>query len=248
MCSENKRVAIFIAFSNADHHIIKWVKHCISNIFTNTHYDHAVYIYNLNSEISIDEREYFTTLNEQFGYKYIHFYETNIYNAFIHFLTNSKEQYKCVVPISHFVSSEWIQELIYQYNKFDDCGVLSIKSQETNCELSVLSCAKNDPNNDTDLVWFSANNFVEGLLFFDDKISSKYLEYVDDGESVGINVSLSILSNLLSKHNFYINQQNLIELKIHNEVLFPNERQIANNITKFANELKIKINKINKNG
>jgi len=125
------------------------------------------------------------------------------------------------MPINHIVSRGWLGELIYQHKKFNDVGVLSIKSNNTKCVISSLPCFINDQNHATSFVWLSHSNFVDGILFFNQELSQIYQEKLLPNEVVDISKSISFVAKIMMKNNFYITEQNAIYLNIENEVLFP---------------------------
>jgi hypothetical protein len=221
MDSNKKEVAIFIA----NYKSFPLTADCIDNIKNVTGLNYKLYVYDLDPETDIDEVEYFHSLWVSGEHSYVSFESQNLTQAFFDFLKTSTEEYKCIMPINHIVSRGWLEELIFQHKKFNDVGVLSIKSNNTKCEVSSLPCFINDQDKSTSFVWVSSNNFVDGILFFNQRLSQIYQDRLLPNEVVDISKSMSFVAQIMMKNNFYITEQNAIYLNIENEVLFPNVKK-----------------------
>jgi hypothetical protein len=221
MDSYKQDVAIFIA----NYKSFPLIADCIDNIKNVTVFNYKIYVYDLDPETDVDSAEYFRSLTVDGVHSYIRyeakFLFLSLTEAFFDFLKKSTEEYKCVMPINHIVSSGWLEELIFQHKKFNDVGVLSIKSNNTKCEVSVMPCFINDQNKSTSFVWVSSDNFVDGILFFNQNLSEIYRDRLFSDEVVGIAKSISFIAQTKMKNNFYITEQNAIYLDIENDVLFP---------------------------
>jgi hypothetical protein len=221
MDSYKQDVAIFIA----NYKSFPLIADCIDNIKNVTVFNYKIYVYDLDPETDVDSAEYFRSLTVDGVHSYIRyeakFLFLSLTEAFFDFLKKSTEEYKCVMPINHIVWSGWLEELIFQHKKFNDVGVLSIKSNNTKCEVSVMPCFINDQNKSTSFVWVSSDNFVDGILFFNQNLSEIYRDRLFSDEVVGIAKSISFIAQTKMKNNFYITEQNAIYLDIENDVLFP---------------------------
>lgn len=249
----SNNVAIFIA--NHDSFIL--TQNCINNLIDKTTYPFTLYIYNMSKVDDIDEIEYFNHVCKSYGHKLIQEKYNHVSEAYQSFINSMDADYICFLPNTEIVSKGWIEELIYNYNKFDSCGIISIKSQETHCDLTLMQLNPNSTEADSSYVWVGNNNArISGLLFFDRKFKDEISDAFSEELSVKaygifglkklrINDVLSILASLNCKNNFYIMNQNVIHIDYINDFLyFDIDEGYIQVLKEFANTSKININLI----
>lgn len=212
-------------------------KYCIENLLSKTNIPVSLYIYDLDDDSDINKIEYFNNLTE----KYYKVDGKSLNEVKSMFMLESTEEFLCIFPISCLVGRNWLEDLLYNYTQCQNSGVLSIKSQTTICELSVLPYNSEEQELVLYNVWLGQSNFVGGIMFFDRKISNNLYPLMF-GKDRNINAyaddEMSFVSNLLGKNNFYILKQILVHLEIVNDVLFP-IKTIEDTISfrKYANQL-----------
>lgn len=226
-----------IAICVINYNLFGLTKYCIENLLAKTHLPVSLYVYDMDEEGDIDKMEYLINTST----KYFRADGKSLNTIKSMFMLDSTEDYLCIVPISCLVGRNWLEDLLYNYTQCQNSGILSIKSQTTKCELSVLPYDNNENELVLSNVWLGEKNFVNGVMFFDRKISNN-LYPLTFGRDNNINAyaedEMSFISNLLGKNNFYILKQILVHLEIENDVLFP-KKTIENNqkFRVYANEL-----------
>ena len=210
-------------------------KYCIQNLISKTHLPVTIYVFDMDEESNIEKIEYFK------NFKYYIANGKSLNQVKSMFMLECTEDYLCIMPISCLVGRNWLEDLLHNYTQCQNAGILSIKNQITECELSVLPFNSNENELVLSNVWLGEKNFVSGIMFFDLKIAN-YLYPLMFGKDNNINAyaddEMSFASNLLGKNNFYILKQNIVHLEIENDVLFP-KKTIENTMEfrKYANEL-----------
>ena len=216
-------------------------KYCIENLISKTNLPVSIYVYDMDIKSDINKIEYFNK------FKYFRADGKTLNEVKSTFMNESTENYMCIVPISCLVGRNWLEDLLYNYTQCQNTGILSIKNQTTQCELSVLPYNSNKNDLVLSNVWLGEKNFVSGVMFFDRKISNNIYPLMfgkDNNINAYADDEMSFVSNLLGKNNFYILKQILVHLEVVNDVLFT-QKTIENTkqFKKYANEL-AKTNKL----
>lgn len=216
-------------------------KYCIENLISKTNLPVSIYVYDIDEKSDINKIEYFN------NFKYFRSDGKTLNEIKSTFMRESTEDYLCIVPITCLVGRNWLEDLLYNYTQCQNTGVLSIKSQTTKCELSVLPYNSNENDLILSNVWLGEKNFVSGIMFFNRKISNNLYPLMfgrDNNVNAYADDEMSFVSNLLGKNNFYILKQILVHLEIENEILFPKKTiENTNDFRKYANKL-AKANKL----
>jgi hypothetical protein len=227
----NSNIAICIINNNS----FGLTKYCIENLIAKTYLPVSIYVYDMDENSDINKIEYFN------NFKYFKVDDKTLNDVKSMFVIESTEDYLCIVPISCLVGRNWLEDLLYNHTQCQNAGILSIKNQFTECELSVLPYSSDENELVLSNVWLGENNFVSGIMFFDRKIAN-YLCPLMFRRDRNINAyaddEMSFVSNLLGKNNFYILKQNLVHLEIENDILFPKKTiEHTQEFRKYANKL-----------
>lgn len=197
-------------------------KLCIDNLLQSTKYPIKLYVYDCDEEFNLDRLEYFKNLPND-PYYFAPDSSKNLNQLKSDFIQFCNEDFICILPITCLVGNGWVEDLIYNYNQFENVGIISIKSNETKCQITALPSVHTNSDSEAIFknVWVSENSYISGLMFFEQKLSNMFFR-LSFGKlhntSLYDDKDLSIMSNLLGLNNFYIFKQNVIYLNTETEV------------------------------
>lgn len=212
--------------------------YAIENLVANTKVPFKLYIYNLNPRL----KTYFELLiSHVCDCEIIDYTSDNenvtlgmIYN---NFLEAASEKYGVIFPTNAVVNKNWLMELKYAYENYENSGCISIKQNVADLKLSALLFTGEEDEMKT--VYVNRNNYFTDFVFFQfHKCVANGIGHFHISGLHGLEIAeWSFRWFASGMNNYFIKYQNAIRLKVTDNFLYPEiDKKTVSNFKQIANE------------
>ena len=130
--------------------------------------------------------------------------------------------YYVILPINAIVNDFWLEDLVITYEKVENSGVLSIPTGFEKLETTTILHKTTQGSEDVlKVVYKEENNFLDGILFFHKSILEKVGKFDPNCQQAFFKNDFSWRVGMMEYQNFYIKNQQIIELPLSDETINP---------------------------
>jgi hypothetical protein len=130
--------------------------------------------------------------------------------------------YFVILPINVLVNDFWLEDLVITYQNVEKCGVLSIPTGFEKLETTtILHKTIQGSEDKLKIVYKEENNFIDGILFFHKLIIEKVGKFDPNCQQAFFKNDFSWRVGMMEYQNFYIKNQQIIELPLSDETINP---------------------------
>jgi hypothetical protein len=206
-----KKIAICIVSKGN----LEMLKFCVENSLQKTSI-YANYFFNCD-DVTLDYCNSIAKKTEGSVIKY----DDSLAKSYNQLLLNDADYY-VIFPINIIVNNFWLEDLINTYESVENCGVLSIKNSFEKLETTTILHKTISSSEDIlKIVYKQENNFIDGILFFHKSILENVGKFDLNCQEAFFKNNFSWRSGMMNYQNFYIKEQQLIELPLIDEKLNP---------------------------
>lgn len=192
------------------------VKFTINNAFEKT-FLHANYFFSCDAE-NFDFCKSFADKTE--GCVLIQ--TTDSVAEYYNELLLNDSDYFVILPINVLVNEFWLEDLVITYEKVANSGVISIPTGFEKLETTTILHKTTQGSEDVlKIVYKEENNFINGILFFHKSIIDKVGKFDPNCEQAFFKNDFSWRVGMMEYQNYYIKNQQIIELPLSNETINP---------------------------
>ena len=145
--------------------------------------------------------------------------------------------YFVILPINAIVNDFWLEDLVITYEKVEKSGVISIPTGFEKLETTTILHKTTQGSEDVlKVVYKEENNFIDGILFFHKTISDEVGKFDPNCQQAFFKNDFSFRVGMMGYQNFYIKNQQIIELPLSDENINPTKT--IDGINAFKQEIK----------
>jgi hypothetical protein len=145
----------------------------------------------------------------------------NISKCYNELLLNDADYY-VILPINTIVNEFWLEDLVITYEKVEKSGVLSIPTGFEKLKTTTILHKTTQGSEDVlKVVYKEENNFIDGILFFSKSILDKVGKFDPNCQQAFFKNDFSWRVGMMGYQNFYIKNQQIIELPLPDEAINP---------------------------
>jgi hypothetical protein len=144
--------------------------------------------------------------------------------------------YYVILPINAIVNDFWLEDLVITYEKVENSGVLSIPTGFEKLKTTTILHKTTQGSEDVlKVVYKEENNFLDGILFFHKSILEKVGKFDPNCQQAFFKNDFSWRVGMMEYQNFYIKNQQIIELPLSDETI--NSTKTHDGIKAFKKEI-----------
>lgn len=144
--------------------------------------------------------------------------------------------YYVILPINAIVNDFWLEDLVITYEKVENSGVLSIPTGFEKLETTTILHKTTQGSEDVlKIVYKEENNFIDGILFFHKSIIEKVGKFDPNCQQAFFKNDFSWRVGMMEYQNFYIKNQQIIELPLSDETI--NATKTHDGVKAFKKEI-----------
>lgn len=153
------------------------------------------------------------------------------------------EKYVCICPVNLMVNDHWLESIKSFYVNISNSGIVAIRTgSEKTFFIPVLHESTTDEPYLVN-VWFTENNSVEGILFFNKEILDKVGNFDVNLNADGFEQSeFAFRVSANGYKNYYIRNQTCSKVDTENPILFPKRTDVGIMLLRNEIESMVKAN------
>jgi hypothetical protein len=160
----------------------------------------------------------------------------NLSKCYNELLLNDADYY-VILPINAIVNEFWLEDLVITYEKVEKSGILSIPTGFEKLKTTTILHKTTQGSEDVlKVVYKEENNFIDGILFFSKSVLDEVGKFDPNCQQAFFKNDFSWRVGMMGYQNFYIKNQQIIELPLPDEAINPTKTIDGNKA--FKEEIK----------